>query len=206
VLSESERTLGQYGYAGQFLQSPIPRGGGAFKVDRILIDSAPLKFISRVRYWDKAGTAGGGAYTAGVLIGKDREGFFWILDVIRGQWDAYERESIIKHTAEMDGKDVLVGIEQEPGSGGKESAQNTLRNLAGWLVKLDRPTGKKEIRSGPFAVQVNGRTVRMVKGEWNREYLDELMFWPHSKYKDQVDASSGAFALVSQVRRRAGGL
>jgi len=206
VLAESERTLGRYGYAGQFLQSPIPRGGGAFKIDRILIDSPPLKWVRKVRYWDKAGTDGSGAYTAGVLMGKDRDGFFWILDVVRGQWDSFQRESIIKHTAEVDGKNVIIGVEQEPGSGGKESAENTLRNLAGWIVKLDRPTGKKETRADPFAVQVNGRTVRMARGEWNKDYLDELMYWPHSKYKDQVDASSGAFALVNQAKKKAGGL
>ena len=37
----------------------------------------------------------------------------------------------------------------------------------------------------------------MVKAEWNRPYLEELKYFPASKYKDQVDASSGAFNKLS---------
>jgi predicted phage terminase large subunit-like protein len=128
------------------------------------------------------------------------------LDVVRGQWDAYDRERIIRLTAEADGRPVEIGIEQEPGSGGLESAQNTVRNLAGFTVFKDRPTGDKATRADPFVVQVNGGNVRMLKGEWNRDYLNELLYWPNSKYKDQVDASSGAFLRLCQVKRRIGAL
>jgi len=207
VLEQAEEDLGDYGYAAQFDQSPIPRGGGDFKVERIQMErSAPRHFLRRVRYWDKAGTRGGGAHTAGVLMGKDRHGFYWILDVQRGQWDAFVREQHIKQCAEIDGEVVEVYVEQEPGSGGKESAENTIRNLAGFRVYADRPTGDKATRAEPFAVQVNGENVRMIVGEWNAKYLEELRYWPNSKYKDQVDASSGAFAKLAKPKRRVGAM
>ena len=80
----------------------------------------------------------------------------WIvLDVKKGQWGAEKREKIIKETAMADGKHVRIWIEQEPGSGGKESAENTLRNLAGFACYAERPTGEKEVRAEPFSVQVN---------------------------------------------------
>jgi len=50
---------------------------------------------------------------------------------------------IIKQVAVGDGSDVIIYIEQEPGSGGKESADNTIRNLAGFKCIADRPTGDK---------------------------------------------------------------
>lgn len=207
ILDQAQNDLGPYGYAGQFEQSPIPRQGGQFKTQHIQMELAqPKRFIERVRYWDKAGTKDAGAYTAGVLMGKDRHGFFWILDVKRGQWDAFEREQIIKHTAELDGAAVRVYIEQEPGSGGKESAQSTIRNLSGFRVYADRPVGAKEIRSEPFAVQVNGGNVKMLKAPWNADYISEMMYWPSSKYKDQVDASSGAFNHLNVPKRIVGGL
>lgn len=208
VLAAAERELGPYGYAGQFLQSPIPRGGAVFRVERMEIGEPPIpsRFVRLVRYWDKAGTPKGGAFTVGALMGRDREGMFWVLDVIRGQWDAHEREMLIRQTAELDGKKVVVGVEQEPGSGGKESAQNTVRRLAGYTVLVDRPTGSKEARADPYAVQVNGGNVRLARAPWNHEYVEELRYWPNSRFKDQVDASSGAFALLNRPPRRAGAL
>jgi len=207
VLHAAEKDLGTYGYAGQFEQSPIPRGGGRFKTDLIQIEQFPPKhMIQKVRYWDKAGTKDGGCYTAGVLMGKDKNGFYWWLDVKIGQWDAAERESIIKQTAEIDGQNVLIGVEQEPGSGGLESAQNTIRNLAGYRVYADRPTGSKEDRAYPLEAQVNSGNTRMIRGEWNNAIINELRYWPKSKYKDQVDATSGSFAKLHAVKRRAGAL
>lgn len=204
ALTDSARDLGDYGYAGQFMQSPIPAGGGMFKTEEIQIEHSPTKLLQVVRYWDKAGTAAGGAFTVGAKLAVARDGSFWLLDVVRGQWEASERERVIEQTAAIDGRTVLIGVEQEPGSGGKESAQGTLRRLAGYRVIIDRPVGNKELRADPFAVQVNGGNVRMVRGEWNRDFLDELRFFPFSKYKDQVDSSSGAFALLTRPRRKIG--
>lgn len=205
VLAESLVSLGQYGYSGQMLQNPIPIGGGMFKVDRIAVDVPPREMPRMVRMWDKAATAGAGAYTAGVLMGRDLKGRFWVLDVIRGQWDSDVRERIIKQTAGLDGRGVTVYLEQEPGSGGKESAQSTVRNLAGFNVRVDKPTGDKALRADPFSVQVNGENVLMKAGAWNRAFIDELSFFPYSKYKDQVDAASGAFNALTVTKVRVGG-
>ena len=213
VLNENKAIIGEYGYAGQFLQWPVPLGGGMFKTVKIRIEEdVPVKmtWLERVRFWDKAGTAGGkGAYTVGVKMGKDRDKRFWVLDVIRKRLDSSTREALIKQTAIADGRAVVVGVEQEPGSGGKESAENTVRNLAGWRIRVDKPSGSdssKELRADPFSVQVNNGNVVLKRGDWNIEYLGELSFFPYSKYKDQVDASSGAFNLITKRKKRAGGL
>lgn len=207
VLIEMEGELTDYGYAGQMLQRPVPMSGGLFKIDRIRIEEPPSKFKSKVRFWDKAATEGGtGAYTASVLMGIDLYGYFWILDVIRGRWDSGSRERIIKQTAEIDGKKVFIGVEQEGGSGGKESAENTVRMLAGWVASAVKPSGDKVVRALPFSSQVNQGQVKMKPGLWNEDYIHELQFFPLSKHKDQVDASSGAFTLLSKSRKQAGGL
>lgn len=204
----SEKKVKEYFYAGQFEQWPVPIGGGMFKIDRIKIDVSDGKWNQLVRFWDKAGTEGGtGAFTVGLLMGKDREGRFWILDIIRGRWDSAKRESIIRQTAMIDGKNVIIGVEQEPGSGGKESAQATVRNLAGWTVIVDKPSGadsSKIQRADPFSTQVNSSNVSMIKAEWNLAFLGELGMFDKGKYKDQVDASSGAFNILTGRIRRAG--
>jgi len=146
-----------------------------------------------VRYWDKAGTDGGGAYTAGVLMGRDKDGVYYVLDVVRGQWGAAERERVIKQTAQTDGKRVHIWIEQEPGSGGKESAEATIRNLSGFRIFSERATGDKAVRAEPYAVQVEAGNIKVVSAEWNQAFIDEHKTFPVGKYKDQIDASGGAF-------------
>lgn len=195
-LEDLKADLGQYGYAGQIGQDPTPPGGGMFHVDdfiSILTYPLPNEILKTIRYWDKAGSEGKGAYTVGVKMAKLKSGIFVVLDVKRGQWATQERERIIKNTAIADGVATQIYIEQEPGSGGKESAEATIRNLLGFACYSDRPTGDKIYRADPYSVQVNNGAFQILKGDWNNEYIEEHRFFPFSMYKDQVDASSGAF-------------
>ena len=209
VMQDMEVDLGQYGFSGQVGQKPTPPEGGMFKVDRLLVINtlpAPISFEETVRYWDKAGTDGSGAYTVGAKMSRLQNNKIIITDIIRGQWSAEKREAIIKDAAWLDSQEFSgqratpvpysVYIEQEPGSGGKESAQSTIKNLRGYRVYADRPTGDKVYRADPFSVQVNNGNVLLLKGEWNQKYIDELSNFPFSTYKDQTDASSGAYAKL----------
>lgn len=192
--------------SGQYQQRPTPLGGGIFKLGMMGEPASPpplQHFVRLVRSWDKsASTTDKSPYTAGVLFGVDRAGIYWILDVVRGRWDVGQRENVIKNTAARDGRNVTVVIEQEPGSGGKESAQNTVRNLKGFRIHVDRVTGKKEERAVPLASQLNIGNVKMAKGSWNSVLLDEMKLFPFSRYKDQCDALSGAHNHLVGSRKR----
>lgn len=194
--------MGAYNYAGQIEQSPTPRSGGLFSPEKLKVTSVlPQKLVRVVRSWDKAGTEGGGCNTAGVKMGLLENGEIIVLDSVFGQWRAEKREQVILQNAKLDGKDVRVVIEQEAGSGGKESAEATVRNLRGFSVIVDRPKGDKSTRAEPFATQVNIGNVYLLEGPWNKAYIDELGVFPRGRFKDQVDASSQAFnALVNSSR------
>jgi predicted phage terminase large subunit-like protein len=206
VLQGMKTELGEYGYSSQILQDPVPLSGGMFKTDRIVFEQHAIPTVRNVRSWDKAGTKDGGAWSVGVLMGIDSKGEIWVLDVVRGQWAAREREQNIKQTAEIDGTNVLVLLEIEGGSGGKESGENTVRNLLGYRVEVFHPTGDKESRAYGFASQMGGGTVHVLKKPWTRDYIEELRFFPHSKYKDQVDASSGAFNKIARKKKVIGSM
>lgn len=174
--------------------SPIIDEGDLIKVERIqIVKSIPGKIIGSVRYWDKAGTEGGGAHTAGVLMHKLHDGTYCIADIVRGQWSAGRREETIKQTAQTDGHNVKVWVEQEPGSGGKESAENTVKNLAGYSIYMERVTGSKETRAEPMAAQIEAGNVYILEAAWTKEFIDEGRLFPNGKYKDQIDAASGGF-------------
>jgi predicted phage terminase large subunit-like protein len=173
--------------------------GGFYKREWFeVVDAAPSD-AKRVRYWDKAATPGGGDWTAGVKVAR-KGGEFWIEHVVRGQWAGPERERVIRQTAEADGRSVAVWIEQEPGSGGKDSSLATIRNLAGFNVRAEPVTGDKLGRAKPMAAQAYAGNVRIVRGAWVQPFLDELTGFPVGAHDDQVDASSGAFNALCRVR------
>lgn len=207
ALEELETRLGQYGYAGQVGQRPTAPGGGMFKVDHFqYMDRLPewKEFIHTVRYWDKAGTkeqAGTSAcYTVGVKMSLLTGNRILVWDVKRGRWSSEEREEIILQTARADGRGVFIFHEQEPGSGGKQSAEMTDQNLIGFSSRADLPHGDKIYRADPLSVQVNRGNVYLLRGEWNREFIEEYRYFPRSKFKDQVDAGSGAFDKLTHQR------
>src|ERR1044072_1149968 len=224
VLREMLKDMGDYHFAGQVGQRPVPLGGGVFKGGNLQAGPVPaVKDLQRVvRYWDKAATghnhknARRASYTVGVKMAKDRWGRYWVLDVFRRQLDTHAREEWIRRTAHEDGRGVEVGVEQEGGSGGKDSALATLQRLPGFRVRIVPARGDKAVRADEFSVQVNGGNVwlpsnLLVPGTsprewvgWARDYVDELAHFPFSATDDQVDGSSGAFNLAWRKKRRAG--
>jgi predicted phage terminase large subunit-like protein len=211
VLDEAHAELLDYGYAGQFLQRPVPRGGGMFQTGKIITEAMrppDSEFLDIVRYWDKAASHMKGDWTVGVKLGLHRDRRTWVLDVDRFRLNTNARDRRMLLVATMDGRGVRIGLEQEPGSGGKESAEASVRMFAGYSVSVDKvgeQQGDKVKRADPLSSQVNGGNVVIAKAGWNRDYLSELMYFPYGKWDDQVDASSGAYNKLAKPRLVVGG-
>lgn len=213
-----KKSMGAYATAGQLQQNPAPRTGGFFEVDEVtVIDYVDFNhnyIVRSVRYWDKAGTDGGGCRTAGVLMHWMKNQTIIISDIVMGQWSYAQREKRIKQVAAMDAEEfggpasVQIWVEQEGGSGGKESAESTIKNLMGYSIHKESVTGDKEKRAGPFSVAVENGYVMIVTGPWLKpepgNYLDELQLFPNGTFKDQVDASSGAYNKLMNLNTKGG--
>ena len=92
-VKEMEGKLGLYGTAGQLQQRPAPLGGGMFKRHFFELVPAP-EVAMRLRYWDKAATPNGGAYSGCCGMAEHR-GIFFIEDIRRRQLDPFERNEWI---------------------------------------------------------------------------------------------------------------
>jgi predicted phage terminase large subunit-like protein len=60
-------------------------------------------------------------------------------------------------------------------------------------------TGSKEVRAEPYEAQVQADNVMLARGAWNRDFIDKHETFPAGKYKDQVDAASGAFNKINSA-------
>jgi predicted phage terminase large subunit-like protein len=209
AILDLEKKRGDYFYAGQMGQSPCPAGGGMFLTDKLVIERPHPLVIWRklVRFWDKAASKKKrSAFSVGVKMGLDQQGRYWILDVVRDRWNSAARERKILQTAQADGFNCLVGIEQEGGSGGIDSAESTVRNLAGFRTRIVPAREDKELRVDAFSCQVNVGNVYVAPAGWNKVYIDEMRLFPYSKFKDQMDASGGAFNTIAGARVTVGGM
>jgi predicted phage terminase large subunit-like protein len=154
-----------------------------------------------VRYWDLAATEEDPnkdpAYTVGLRMRRSRFGIYYIESVIRKRLSPRNVEQLIRQTADMDGKSVLIGMEQEPGSAGVNNINNyRTRVLPEFAFFENKKTGSKIDSARPVAAQAEAGNIKIVQGAWNGDLLDEVELFP-GKFKDQVDALSGAYEMLS---------
>ena len=183
--------------------------GNKFKREWIkLSNDYPQDFSKGVRFWDFAATepkkGGDPDYTVGTLI-VEKDGLYWVVDVQRIRGTPQKVEQLVRAIAASDyanyGNRVITAIEEEQGSSGKIVADNYTRNvLRGYTVKFVRPTGSKEVRANPVSAAFERGTIKIVGGNWNNAYVDELTAFPSAGvHDDQVDSTSGAYNMLSRT-------
>lgn len=184
--------------------------GLMFKRTKVnMLEVLPTDVVLWARGWDLAATSedenGEPAYTAGVLIGKRKNGRYIVADVINRRLDSAEVRELIKMTCIADkakyGR-VITRLPQDPGQAGKAQAQSFLKFLSGFAVKILPESGDKVTRAEPFSAQWLGLegmdkgNVDILAADWNEMYFNQLESFPQSQFKDMVDASSSAFSEI----------
>jgi len=190
-----ELALGPYGAAGQLQQQPAPEGGGLFRREWFgVVDVVPVG-ARYCRGWDTAGTEDGGDWTVGAKLAV-KDGIFYVVHVVRDQLGPAGVDGLIRSTAELDGIACSQREEKEGGASGKAVIVARAKLLLGYDYAHVEVGGDKVTRAKPFRAQCEAGNVRLVRGDWNQEYLDELAFFPVGRHDDQVDASSCAFNVL----------
>ena len=203
AIDEIERSLGGHAAAGQLQQRPSPRSGGMFQSEWWQYcepDEVPTGGVV-ARGWDLAGTEeyeakrSNASWTVGVkmrLVNKK----YYIEDVVRLRGSPAQVEATILATARRDGFGPIIDLPQDPGQAGKAQVRYLVRQLAGYNVRYSGESGSKPERALGLSAQAEGRNVYLVRGSWNRDFVEETESFP-SPQNDQVDASSRAFHRLS---------
>ena len=172
-----------------------------------VVDKAPMTAIKKIRAWDISGTIPSETnprpdYTVGVLMSKDKYGTYYVEDVVRFHARHGEVFEKMVEIAKKDGDDVVIVVPQDPGAAGKQYASTLVRDLAnlGYYARM-KGTNKSKLQwFAPFCAACESGNVRLVMGEWNEEYINELQAFDGGNKRlkdDQVDASGDAFIMLA---------
>lgn len=179
--------------AGMFFQRSF------FEVINVLPKN--LKFV---RYWDRAATkkteTNDPDYTVGVKLAKDKDGVFYLCDIVRLQETPLKVQTAILNTASQDGVLTRVGIEQDPGQAGVSEADLLLRMLSGFSAKAYKATKDKVTRASPVSAQAEAGNIKILRAPWNEDFFRELENFPEGAHDDIVDALSGAFLMHTEKK------
>ena len=189
-----------------------PAAGLYFPRDKAkLIDDIPADLVRVVRAWDLAGTEDkknnnpedGPAYTAGVLIGKRKNGKIVILDVINKRLNASDVRSLVLTTARSDKaaykSKYRIRMNQDPGQAGVDQKEQYIKLLSGFSINIERESGSKEVRAEPLSAQWINGNVEVLNRPWTNDYLAQLDGFPDRKFKDMADASNTGFLELEKM-------
>lgn len=183
-----------------------PEGGMFDRANFPIVNGYDQAADRRVRYWDLAATDTkqhhDPDWTCGVLMSSNSHESHWTVEhVLRERVGPADVERLIRRTANRDGPNTYVAMEQEPGSAGKSVIDHYRRNILGGYAFIGvRATGSKTIRATALAGQSGAEHVRVVKARWNEPYFDELETFPMGRHDDQVDATAGAYQFLTRPR------
>lgn len=193
----------------RYIDKAFTEGGGAFTAMVLMAMEVSVRETEDLAPAMRAGGMMNTAPRKRRIIEKR----FFIIDVQRGQWGSGQRDENIREIGYCDRRlypNVVTVIEEEPGATGRDSNRALIKSMPGLSVKSDLVTGAKEVRASDLASQSEIGNVFIVEREasaeypkpnaWITEYLNEITTFPGSKYKDQVDASSGAFNFLNKMQ------
>jgi predicted phage terminase large subunit-like protein len=165
-----------------------------------VVDEIPTD-LDIVRYWDLAATEktqfNDPDWTVGIKLGRDRNGGYWLLDMVRARANPGDVENLLLNTATQDSKRVRIGFGKDPGQAGKSQALHLVRALSGFIAAAAPESGDKLTRFGPFSSQCRAGNVKIRRGSWNEELFRVLEGFPDLAHDDEADACSGALEMLN---------
>jgi predicted phage terminase large subunit-like protein len=203
-LVDRERLLGDRARGGNWKIKPS--AGKVFNRDWFEIVDAVPAGGREVRFWDFASTEKKlekddpdfTSSTKAKMVG----GITYILDCTNDQLDPVKTDAKVKNTASQDGRSCAVRWEMEGGASGKRDTRYLTRMLVGYDAKGVRPRGDKIQRAKPLAAQAEAGNAKLLRGPWNKIFLDMMHAFPTEGVHDDIpDSADGVFdELTNPVR------
>jgi predicted phage terminase large subunit-like protein len=198
TLLQIHRTIGDYNFASQYQQTPIPRDGGIIKkawLQFYELRDLPQRFSYKLQSWDTASKSEdfhdfSVCTTWGVLAGK-----YDLLDVYRKRLNYPDLKRAVGEQYRKHSPNKVI-IED------KSSGISLLQDLRAEGVRCVEaykvPAGSdKTMRLHAQSIKFENGSVRIPReGSWVEEYVRELTGFPGGKFDDQVDSTAQALEYL----------
>jgi predicted phage terminase large subunit-like protein len=160
-----------------------------------VIDHVPSG-LNWVRYWDLAASVKQSAdYTASVRVAFD-DTYMYIADGIRLKAPWPDVRKVMIHTMRDEAYNTTQVVEEAMHGLAVIQDLQRLPELAHIAIMGYKVREDKIQRALPWAARAESRLVRIIRGEWVSQFLDEASAFPHGAHDDMVDAVSGAVAML----------
>ena len=119
--------------------------------------------------------------------------------MVRAQLSPAGVEALIYQTAQLDGKEVMIRMEQEPGSAGVDVIDHYARRvLVGYNFRGVKSTGSKVSRAAALSTAAENGNLLILNKRFAGPLIDEMVLFPtEGAHDDQVDATAGAFNILA---------
>ena len=195
VLAGLRAAAGEYNFAGQYQQDPVPMGGGMVKgnwfqtyTPHTLPESGQI-----VQSWDTASKESELADYSVCTTWKVDNKKLYLLDVLRQKMEYPQLKRAVKEQAAIFKPDAIL-IEDK--ASGIQLIQE-LRQEGLYMVTGIKPEGDKIMRLHAQTPTIEGGVVHLPEqATWKTDYLAEITSFPKGKHDDQVDSTSQAMAWI----------
>jgi predicted phage terminase large subunit-like protein len=201
VLEAIRRSVGEFNFAGQYQQAPIPLGGGLVK--RVWFrtyapNELPDSFDLIVQSWDSANKSTELSDFSVCTTWGIKGSKIYLLDVLKRRMAYPELKRAVRAHAEAH-KATVVLIEDR--ASGTQLIQELIAEGVHGITRYS-PAGDKQMRLyAQTATIENGFVYLPREAPWLADYLHELTTFPNSKYDDQVDSTSQALDWIKRASR-----
>ena len=203
ALERFRKKLGSYSFAALYQQSPAPAEGGSFKRAwfKNIVERAP-QGLKWKRGYDLAVSIKTSAdYTASFRCAKDAEGNLYIDGGFRKRIEYPDQRRYIIERMQAE-PDTEHGI--EAAMHGQAVVQDLRREteLSRFAFRQVHVRGDKLTRALAWLNLAEEGKLRLVRGPWIDDLIDEVCRFPTGRHDDQIDAISIAVSMLSVDRKK----
>ena len=183
-----------YFFQSQLMQSPTPIGGGIFKDEYWRFYKDLPVIVSKRIFGDTAlKTKEHNDYSVFQCWGKSKEGQIYLLDQVRGKWEAPElaiqaKAFYNKHNVGYAHVNAFKIEDKASGTG----LIQTLKREGLPIVAIPRDTDKVTRANDSVGLLASGNVYLPEDAPWLTDYLAEFSIFPNAKHDDQVDPTMDA--------------
>jgi predicted phage terminase large subunit-like protein len=202
TLKGIRQTIGEYNFASQYQQDPMPVGGAIVRTEWLRHyepGDLPARFSCILQSWDTANKSGElNDYSVCTTWGATYDSYY-LLSVFRQRLNYPDLKRAVREKAREHHADIVL-IEDK--ASGTQLIQDLKAEGMYGIEAFDPPPGAdKTLRLYSQTAEFESGRVRLPRSApWLGEYVRELTTFPGTKFDDQVDSTTQALEHLKTKR------